>query len=216
MKQLFNLDSPLMRGLGLISDLLILNVVTILFCVPVFTIGAAVTALNDAANRLQKDEGHALANYWKAFRSNFKQATILWLFLLVVGVLLLGGLFFYTTTEVAGGAILKLISMVLLGIWCAVMTWSFQLQCRFENVTKNTLRNALICTLLYLPRTAIATLLNIAPWLVLYFYTTEFIEFTPVWLFVWFSMSAFLNAKVLAKPFAKLKEISEKQQELCA
>jgi uncharacterized membrane protein YesL len=210
--KIFNLDSPVMRGLGLISDLLMLNILTVLLSIPVVTIGAAVTALNDAANRLAQDEGHAFSNYWKAFKSNFKQATILWLLLLLVGALMLSSLLFYTTTEVAFGAVFKAISIALLVVWCVVATWSFQLQCRFENRIKNTLRNALLCSLLYLPRTVVATLLNMTPWLVLYFYTVQFLQFTPVWILIWFSMSAFLNAKVLAKPLANLVRISEQQQ----
>ena len=216
MNKIFSLDSPLMRGLGWISDLLILNILTILFCIPVVTIGAAVTALYDSVSRMDRAEGHVFANYWSSFRSNFRQATILWLILLVVGILILSSLLFYSTTEVSFGTIFKLVSIVLLVVWCVVATWAFQLQCHFDNSIKNTVRNAVICSLVYLPRTVVATLLNMTPWLVMYFYTLQFLEFIPVWGFLWFSLSAYLNAKVLAKPFAKLKEISEKQQELCA
>ena len=70
---IFNLDSPLMQKLSLLWDLIVLNVLTLIFCTPVITAGAAITALYDAAWRLRTHQGTLLKNYWKAFTSNFKK-----------------------------------------------------------------------------------------------------------------------------------------------
>ena len=43
MGKLFNIDSPVMRFLGKVADLMILNLVTLLCCIPVVTIGASLT-----------------------------------------------------------------------------------------------------------------------------------------------------------------------------
>ncbi len=46
MDKLFNLDSPVMRALNKMADLLWLNVLTVLLCIPVITGGAALTAMH--------------------------------------------------------------------------------------------------------------------------------------------------------------------------
>ena len=45
MSTIFNLDSPIMRALSRMADLLILNLLTLLCCIPVVTAGAALTAM---------------------------------------------------------------------------------------------------------------------------------------------------------------------------
>ena len=42
----FDMDSPLMQGLGKMADLLWLNVLTLICCIPIVTIGASFTAMN--------------------------------------------------------------------------------------------------------------------------------------------------------------------------
>ena len=41
----FNLDSPVMRFLTKVADLIILNILFLICCIPIVTIGAASTAL---------------------------------------------------------------------------------------------------------------------------------------------------------------------------
>ncbi len=54
--KLFNLDSPLMRALGKMADLMWLNILTMVCCIPVFTIGASLTALHYMALKIVRDE----------------------------------------------------------------------------------------------------------------------------------------------------------------
>ena len=82
------MDSPLMQKLALLFDLMILNILTVLLSLPVITAGAAMTALYDAVWRLKHNCGNLIRDYWRSFCGNLKQATGLWLFLLLFGVLL--------------------------------------------------------------------------------------------------------------------------------
>ena len=45
MKALFNADSPLMRFLSRVADIMLLNALWLLCCVPIVTAGAATTAM---------------------------------------------------------------------------------------------------------------------------------------------------------------------------
>ena len=51
-----NLDSPLMQGLGKMADLMWLNVLTLIYCLPIVTIGASLTAMNYMALKLARNE----------------------------------------------------------------------------------------------------------------------------------------------------------------
>ncbi len=86
---MFKLDSPLMTILNKVADILILNIIFIIACVPIVTIGAAFSAAYYIGFKMVKDEeSYIVRGFFKAFKDNFKQATIIWLILMVVlGVL---------------------------------------------------------------------------------------------------------------------------------
>ena len=60
------------------------------FCsIPIFTVGAATTALYYASLKIVRDEdSHVGALFFRSFRENFRQATQIWLILLAVGLFL--------------------------------------------------------------------------------------------------------------------------------
>lgn len=80
MSRLFSLENPFMQFLSKVCDMLILNVVFIFSCVPLFTIGASLSALNTIALKLvRREEPYIVKGFFKAFAANFKQSTIVWL-----------------------------------------------------------------------------------------------------------------------------------------
>lgn len=75
-----NYDSPFMNFLRNLVDYMTVGILWIIFCIPVFTTGAATTAaLLTVEIALHKEEGKILATFWKWFRKEFKEATLLWL-----------------------------------------------------------------------------------------------------------------------------------------
>ena len=75
-------DSPVMRLISKIADILVLNILTIICSIPVITAGAAITANFSVAMKVVKDEDDGVfVPYFKAFIKNFKEATIAWLIL---------------------------------------------------------------------------------------------------------------------------------------
>ena len=91
MGRFFNLDSPLMTFLSKMADLMILNLLTLLCCLPIITAGDAMTALYYMTIKMVKNEEcYIVKGYFKSFKENFKQATIIWLIALVVGIIFAG------------------------------------------------------------------------------------------------------------------------------
>ena len=75
-------DSPVMRLISKIADILVLNILTIICSIPIITLGAAVTANFSVAMKVVKDEDNGVfVPYFKALKKNFKEATLAWLVL---------------------------------------------------------------------------------------------------------------------------------------
>ena len=114
MGRFFNLDSPLMTFLSKMADLMILNLLTLLCCLPIITAGDAMTALYYMTIKMVKNEEcYIVKGYFKSFKENFKQATIIWLIALVVGIIFAGDFMILRNSTVSfGKVIMVLITIV--------------------------------------------------------------------------------------------------------
>ena len=199
---MFSLDSKFMCGMNRLTDLMILNLVYLVTCVPIFTIGAANAALYCVCFRMgTEQEGHVLKDYFRAFCSNFRQGSLLWiLFLLVGGVTCLDIVLLPGT----GGAIhcLFYLFVFLLVLGILMSGYVFPLLSQFQNSCMATLKNALILSMAYLPRTILIAALNVLPWAVLLVNPYLFWRVVPLWLTFYFSGSASIGVRLLRKVFA--------------
>lgn len=79
------LDSPFMRFLGTLADLMILNMITVLCCLPIVTAGASFTAMHYVLQKLVRgEENYISRQFFHSFKENFRQATIIWIGMVVV------------------------------------------------------------------------------------------------------------------------------------
>ena len=75
MNRFFDPDSWLMQLISRFSSLAVLNLLFLCTCIPVFTIGAALTALYDVVFRMDTErEGKLVSAYFRAFTANFRQS----------------------------------------------------------------------------------------------------------------------------------------------
>lgn len=128
-----------------IWDLLILNLCFLAGCLPIFTIGAAQTALF-AVNlkAVRKEEGSVFAEFWKAFRDNFRQGTKLWGLLVLLGAIFLVDFWVLAMLEGAVAWGLKAMLGALLLLYLGAFPWIFGYSARFADNTRTVLKNALI------------------------------------------------------------------------
>lgn len=203
MSKLFRMDSPLMRFLTKIADLMVLNILFCVTSIPIITIGASWTALYSVTLKMVRDEeGSVSRSYFRSFRQNFRQATLLWLGVLVVLALLV--LDIRVLNGMAGGTAPGLLRvgveiLALLGIM--VLQYLFPSLARFEASLADTLKNACMMALAHLPKTALMTAAAVgAVWITLINNTTIAIGLM-VWPLIGFSLMAFGNSGILRKIF---------------
>ena len=85
MGKLFNLDSPFMQFMNRVADLMWLNILFVICCIPVITIGPSLTAMYYITLKMvRNEESYITKGFFKSFRQNFLQATILWIMLLAI------------------------------------------------------------------------------------------------------------------------------------
>ena len=201
MSRPFSTESPLFSKLSTLADLVLLNLLTILCSLPVITAGASVTALYYTMYKLRNQEANLYRAFFKAFKENFKQATIIWLVLLVVGALICTCALMYNHMNMP-----LLLACTLLGlfIWGVVVSWVFPLLSRFYSTTIGTLRNAVLFGTSYFLLSVSMTLVNLIPLVVFLFIPNVFIYLAPLWLCIWFSFAAYCNTGLLKVPFSNV------------
>ena len=78
MDRLFNMDNKFFTVMGRVADLIMLNVVFLICCLPIVTIGASLTALHYVTLKMARnEESYIIRSFFKSFKQNFKQATVI-------------------------------------------------------------------------------------------------------------------------------------------
>lgn len=207
MNSLFNPDNPFMRFLARVGELIILNFLFLLCCIPVITAGAAAAALQKACQVILFDEDDAVTRvFFRAFRENFKQATIAWLVILffLVGTVcdyLLIASFFTGGTAMLFNAVITALLILVLGI----ASHLFPLMVRYENRLMEHVKNAVILSIIKLPRTLGMVVLNILPVIVAFFSMQVLMSTMVFWLVIGFAFAGYMCATLMRPIFAELE-----------
>lgn len=203
MRFLFDPDSMIMTVISRFCDIVILNIVFLLTCIPVFTIGAANAAMFDVVSRMDTErEGKLLPSYFRSFRENFRQGTILWLGLLLFGIatyINMTRFSFLGETSYILGYGLFLLSMLVLILEVFIFSYGFPLISRFRNSTGRTALNALLLAIGNLPRTLVVASIHCFPWVLLIVNFYAFMQLGFIWLTMYFAAAAYFNSRVLKK-----------------
>lgn len=198
-----NLDSPFMQGLGKMADLMWLNVLTLLCCLPIVTIGASLTAMNYMALKIARNEEcYITRGFFKSFKENFKQATLIWLIFLFVILILVGDFIIMRNSGIEFGDWFQgVITAVSILVLFALM-YVFPVLAKFENTVFRTIKNAFLMSLMQLPKTVLMIIMYAIPVVVFFFV----IQLMPLALLFGLSLPAWVSAKLYNKFFKKLED----------
>lgn len=204
MNRWFASDGYLQTVFVKVRDLAILNFCFLISCIPVVTVGGALTALYSVNLRMVRgEEGNVFADYWKAFRDNFRQGTGIWLLLAA-----LAGLFaldFWALNQLSGPVsfVLKILLGVLLLVVLAAAQYAFAYTARFSDTFGVTLKNSLmICGANLLPTASLLCMSFLAAFVSLYS-LGFFLRAIYIWLALGFSTLNYLQSFLLRRVFAQ-------------
>ena len=142
MRDIFSLDGPFNKYGGYIADTLILSLLWIFFSIPIITIGAATTAMfYVSTRRIAEREGYLTSDFWTAFKANFKKATILWLMVLALVLIMI---FNIMNIETVGSMAVFMLAAqyVFLLLIAFICVYLFPMTARFEMGIKQIIKSS--------------------------------------------------------------------------
>ena len=220
MQRLFRYDSPFIKWINCMGKIVIVNILHLICCIPIITIGASTTAMYRVAILLakKKDDTPIFSSFFQAFLLNFKQATVVWLILMVPTLLVLLNFIILAAGGLGDSMVSFLLCLIPVPPLLAVHAYTFAYIATFEDKTLRTIKNSLVISISNLPKTLLMIVLNLLP-LALYLFATEiFLRLIFIWLLFAFAFIAYLNSKLILRAFApyinQSKSVSSDEQDL--
>ena len=162
MRSFFNPYNPVMEFLSKIFDLIILNVLFILGCIPLVTIGTSISALSHITLKIVKGEDpYIWSGFWKSFRQNFKQGTLIWGIFLLIFMFLKTDFSIIRLRPLPFFAIIRIFLWIICTITLSMFLYIFPIISHFVCTTKQAFKNALFMTFGYFPYTILLLIIPV-------------------------------------------------------
>lgn len=201
MGNIFRWDSPLMKFMLLITNLICLNVLWLLCCLPIVTAGAATTAMYSVLFQYITGQDDAvLKPFFRAFKENLRPVTPLWILNLLIGAAMAAECFYLTQ---GAQAWLIAIFALLVFIYGGASAYLYPLLARFDAPPMQSVRNSFALALRHLFSTLCVVILNALPVALVVFAPEIFWKSSIVWLLGGFSLIAYLVARIMMTVFKK-------------
>lgn len=211
MKNLFDINNPVIQMLSRMADMMFVNILFVLCCLPVITAGASYAAAVKMIRGIYHDEYSGVAKgFFSAFKQNFKQATASWLLALFM-LLSLGCSYVLIKIYFTGTmhTVLLVGLCVLAVLYLGILAYLFPLLTRFQNTMREHITNALILSVIKLPRTLGMIAVQLFPLLLAYFSPKLFAYTIIFWIVLGISIQIFMNVWILNPVFTQLEEAQE-------
>lgn len=198
MNRIFDLDNGFFRFMGKIFDMIFLNILTLVFCIPLVTIGPALTAMYYVALKTVRDEeGYVFQSFMRSFRRNFKQGFLIELVAVAAGALLsLDLVVTYNWSNSDTSIWIRLLFYALIGfalLYVVTVVFVFPVLAKFDNTTKKTIVTAMMMAVRHLPNAIFMAIVYVATGVLIYIY--------PYAIIFGLGLAAYINSIVLRKVF---------------
>ncbi len=156
MSKFFDSENPVMRFLARLVDLALLNIITVVCCIPLITAGGALTAMNYVLLHLvREDETYVTRMFKKSFIENFRQGIPEGLIVLLASAVTAVDMWALHGSE-SRMATMMMIVITIIGVMIFVTcVYMFALQSRYENTVGGTILNAVRLAIGNLPRSVV-------------------------------------------------------------
>ncbi len=202
------------RGLEIFGDVFALNIAFVICSLPIFTIGASLSALYAMSMRLvQKEDGPLIRGFIDEFKRNFKYGTLAWLIVLAATIGIWGEIYYvmnFTDT-------LASVYMVLVAVECVVyaltVPFVFPLIARYENTLWNTFKNAFLLAVSNLGKWIKVFLAWFAPIFISFYEPVVILSTWYLWLIFIFGLIAYGTSHSMLKVFERVGGVKEQKEE---
>lgn len=166
---IFNLDSPVMQALGKVADLMWLNVLTLICCIPIITIGPSLTAMHYMALKIvRNEECYITKGFFKSFKENFWQGMLIGILMLLVLFVLVGDFILLRNPELEFSKFLQIVITVIAVLFVFTILYVYPVLAKFSNTTWRTIKNAFLMSIMQFPKTLLMIVIWALPPLILW------------------------------------------------
>lgn len=187
-----------------VADLMILNLLCIVCCIPVVTAGPAITAMYYITLKMARnEESYVVKGFFHSFKQNLKQGIVIQIILLLLGVILAFDLYFCRVMS-NQGSVYRFFSYVFVAalfIYAILFLWIYPVLAKFYNSTRNLFRNAALMAIRHLPYTILMLVITAAPLLLGLFVAQAFPFMLLFYIMLGFSTIAYVNSRFFVKLF---------------
>ena len=207
-------DSDLMMGISKATDYVVLNLLCALFCLPVITAGAAITATYYVSMKITREEEPSVVkSFFKSFKENFKQATIIWgIGFFVICFLAYDWYLLWNTQQIGTDSIISIGLLIVSVLVIFALISVFPFLARFQVSTKAAIRNAIWFGILHIPQ----MLLILLMYVITVYICCKYMEWLVLAWVVGTGLTLFYSSRMFVKAFAKLEpktEISDTEEQ---
>ena len=196
-----------MRFLERVFDLVVLNLMTLLLCIPLVTAGAAMTALYKTLFDIRQQKGRTIIGYWRTFRAEFRPALPLGL-LAIVSLAAYGAYLYLLYPRLAAEVVWAWIAVAAIGaLFFFPMTFVFPLFAKFENSVKKTIVNAFFMSIRHLPVTILFLVMQVAWPVSMFLLPQQAAVILLAWMFFGISLPAYLASGLFLRVFQQYAEM---------
>jgi uncharacterized membrane protein YesL len=186
---------------------MVLNLLTMLCCIPIITTGAAMAALYRSLFDMRKGNGNIIKGYFKAFVANLRPGLVLGVILILICISFVLYLLLFQNLIVAGD-LLVLVAIIFAGLILFLpMVFSFPLLSMFENSALRTLANAFLLSFRHFGTSLVVLVMFALPWVLMVVNTTWFIRLLPLFIMFALSLPGWFASALFLRIFKNYSEI---------
>lgn len=189
-------------------DLVFLNILWLVCCFPIITIGTSTTAMHYVAQKMVANEDyHIWSDFFKSFRQNWKQGILIELIVTMMALVAIAD--FWIGTNLLGnvGVICQIIGVIAALLWVAIVGMIFPMLARYQNSLRNLFKNALVIGLMN-PQIYIMNIVLIFVWPVLIWVNNDlFMIAIPIMLLLYEAVGAYVVQMLLRSVYKKIEKI---------
>lgn len=216
MGQIFSPESPTVRFLTRLSELIALNLIWLACCIPIFTIGPSTTAMYYVIRKLvNREEPAVLKTFFAAFRSEFRRSLLVFLIMLIPTAVAIGYLAMMMLGVLSESAVFKVLCWFAIAFVACAQAYVYPLMAHFDNTVLGTVQAAFVLPTGN-PFVAIAAaLLDLLPVIAFFIDLVLFYYVSFFWLAVGGALTAWLKTKWMERQFLRYvpEDFSAKEDE---
>lgn len=207
MGSILRIDGPIYHFLSRVVELILLNILFILCSLPIITIGASVTAMFSITLKMVRgEEGGLISGFWQAFKNNFKQSTLVWVFLSLSGMILALN-YFFLQFYTGNFTTIILISLVMFTvIFCMYLVLIFPYIARYKCTIKQACVNVLKISIANPYLMLLIIVITLGSTILMFFSPYVFVIKLYLDIFIGFSLITYISSFMIRNMFEKYEE----------